>query len=44
MPFPYTYTKQRNIFDMSKFQDKKYTDFFDNRKGLSIDIGLRIEF
>jgi hypothetical protein len=44
MPFPYTYTKQRNIFDLSKFQDKKYTDFFDDRNGLSIDLGFRIEF
>lgn len=43
-PLWYTYTKQRNIFDYGAYQNKKYTEWFDNRRNMSIDAGVRIEF
>ncbi len=42
--FGYTYSKQKHPWDIGKYNNKKYTDFFNNRKGLSFDIGGRIEF
>ncbi len=42
--FGYTYSKQRNPWDLGIYNGKNYTDFFNNRKGMSIDVGARIEF
>lgn len=44
MFFPYTYTKQRTMWDYSVFSNKKYTQIFKDRNGLSIDLGVRLEF
>jgi len=44
LPFPYTYTNQHTIFDYGVFNNKKYTEVFEDRQGISIDLGIRLEF
>jgi len=41
IPFGDAYDKDRSP---DLYGNVKYTDFFENRQGMSVDVGVRIEF